>query len=274
MLQVAWEEAVYRAQVVSYWVRGGTKVEALRKILVNGSPKTGTTWMSLLLKSLPGFQFSGHVIQRKGKLLRASPGEIFHGHLPYSPELQSQLDQSGVRTILMVRDPRDQTVSRMFHIRRQTSHPWHKRFGQMDEDEALMACIEGRHPQELPDVTTLIALTRSWRAAGKSVCRVRYEDLLGDPSRQMHAVFDFLSIQVSDGLLESIIKRNRFERLTIGRNIFRLARARGEPDPASHFRKGIKGDWRNYFKPEHTARFKELAGDMLIEWGYEAGTDW
>lgn len=40
------------------------------------------------------------------------------------------------------------------------------------------------------------------------------------------------------------------------------------------FRKGQIGDWQNHFKDEHKQAFKEVAGETLINLGYENGYDW
>ena len=37
------------------------------------------------------------------------------------------------------------------------------------------------------------------------------------------------------------------------------------------FRKGQIRGWKNHFAPSHIAEFKELAGFLLIELGYEKG---
>jgi hypothetical protein len=42
----------------------------------------------------------------------------------------------------------------------------------------------------------------------------------------------------------------------------------------SHRRKGIVGDWRNYFTEELKVQFKALYGNVLIETGYEKNLDW
>jgi hypothetical protein len=34
------------------------------------------------------------------------------------------------------------------------------------------------------------------------------------------------------------------------------------------------GNWRNLFTARDKALFKELAGDMLIKWGYEKDSKW
>ncbi len=40
------------------------------------------------------------------------------------------------------------------------------------------------------------------------------------------------------------------------------------------FRKGQIGDWQNHFTDEHKRAFKEVAGEALINLGYENGYDW
>jgi len=41
-----------------------------------------------------------------------------------------------------------------------------------------------------------------------------------------------------------------------------------------HLRKGIVGDWRNFFSDKHKEIFKEIAGETLIKLGYEKNLDW
>ena len=41
-----------------------------------------------------------------------------------------------------------------------------------------------------------------------------------------------------------------------------------------HLRKGTIGDWKNYFSSKHKEIFKEIAGDILIQLGYEENNDW
>jgi hypothetical protein len=46
-------------------------------------------------------------------------------------------------------------------------------------------------------------------------------------------------------------------------------RPQGEEDSASFFRKGVAGDWRSVFTARDREIYKEMAGDRLIEMGYE-----
>ena len=67
--------------------------------------------------------------------------------------------------------------------------------------------------------------------------------------------------------VEALVHRKSFERLSGGRK-------KGQENVKSHYRKGQPGDWRNHFTPEHTARFAQEFGDLLITLGYEADASW
>ena len=67
--------------------------------------------------------------------------------------------------------------------------------------------------------------------------------------------------------LARILKRHSFIRNTNGRK-------QGQENVTHHYRKGVAGDWRNYFTPRVTKEFKQRYGDLLIELGYESSHDW
>lgn len=267
---IAEEELQYRLQVGQY---NFFKTDKLRcKVLVNGSPKTGTTWMVNLLSSLPGHRAAGNFRGNLQRYRDVAPGAVMHGHEQYTNELREVLQSGRIKTLLMIRDPRDQTVSRMFHIRRDTTHRWHHRLNRMRQREALMACIEGG--PDLTDAATLIQFTRTWLNKADSLYCVRYEDLVSESFNKFSNVLHHLGIDIPHILLHLIIRRNRFERLVIGRRIWKPSRTPGQENPTSHYRKGIIGDWKNHFDAEHVRRFKEVAGDGLIMLGYEQDHEW
>jgi len=51
-------------------------------------------------------------------------------------------------------------------------------------------------------------------------------------------------------------------------------RKRGQEDSSSRHRKGVSGDWINVFTGEDRRVFKEVAGDLLVELGYEQDDNW
>ena len=175
------------------------------------------------------------------------------------------------KVILMMRDPRDQTVSRLYHIRRDPNHRWHLKIQNMGNDEALMACIEGRS-DGLASTKEWINSTKSWLREKDKFLPVKYEDLIENGNSEFKRVLEYLNISFSEPLVKSIVNRNRFDRLS--RKPWQAIRKSGKQNQRSHFRKGIVGDWKNHFSEEHISRYKKIAGDVLIEWKYEENCEW
>lgn len=267
---VMWEELEYYLASTRYQLiqaRRNTK----NRVLVNGSPKTGTTWMLNMISSIPGYRGIGNFSGDIQRYFEVEPGEVVHGHDWYRNDLGEMLASKNFKVILLIRDPRDQVVSRMFHVKRSSKHSWYERFQALSNDEALMLSIEGR--EDLPAISTLIQVTSSWINSGWPILSVRYEDLLANPEKHFGSVLHYLGIQ-SQYLAKIIVKRNRFERLSVGRRFWQQARKPGQEDLSSHYRKGTVGDWNNHFKEDHKQKMKEVAGNQLIELGYERDFNW
>jgi Sulfotransferase domain len=105
------------------------------------------------------------------------------------------------------------------------------------------------------------------RLLGDGYIEVRYEDLLADPEREVERVLAFLGASTSRAAVSTCVKAASFERGTRGRRA-------GEEDSTAFLRKGVAGDWRGVFGESDRQVFKEQAGDLLIELGYEQGPDW
>ncbi len=102
---------------------------------------------------------------------------------------------------------------------------------------------------------------------GKNYTEVRYEDLLENTESEVRRLLEFLGAKSNDKAVQRCVQKASFERLSKGRQ-------RGEEDSTSFFRKGIAGDWKNVFTERDKQIFKEEAGDLLIELGYEKDGDW
>ena len=61
------------------------------KILVNGVPKTGTTWLVRLLATLPRQRAIGDFKFAIDRYAEVESGDVVHGHDRYSPELHKLL---------------------------------------------------------------------------------------------------------------------------------------------------------------------------------------
>ncbi len=101
---------------------------------------------------------------------------------------------------------------------------------------------------------------------GEDYLEIRYEDLLLDTPTVFGRVLEFLGASSEDRMIERCLRSSSFERAS--------KRSTGEEDSSSFFRKGVAGDWRNVFNARDRELYKELAGERLIELGYETSDDW
>ena len=88
-----------------------------KKLLVNGTPRTGTTWIIRMLTSIPGYRLTGNFGNDIQRFYNVKPGDVVHGHHPHTNEMAELLRNNAIKLIITLRDPRDQLISRMFHIR-------------------------------------------------------------------------------------------------------------------------------------------------------------
>lgn len=157
----------------------------------------------------------------------------------------------GARFVHVIRDPRDVAVSLWAHRERLEPGAVAREYG---SPEALA-----------------VALTERWQAvvggardaasqAGAPLHEIRYEDLATRPQPTVAALLDFLSLDAGDGVVEGVLAAASFER--------RSGRATGVTDPASHFRSGRTGEWRDALCGWHPGALSPAARTRLAELGY------
>ncbi len=102
---------------------------------------------------------------------------------------------------------------------------------------------------------------------GDRYLEVRYETLLSQPESEVARILRYLGADASGRSVKACIEATGFEQTS--------KRKRGEEDSSSvRFRKGVAGDWRNVFTERDESIFKEKAGDLLVELGYEKDSGW
>ncbi|HEX2696532.1 MAG TPA: sulfotransferase, partial [Anaerolineales bacterium] len=106
------------------------------------------------------------------------------------------------------------------------------------------------------------------RLFGKNYFSLRYEDLLSNSFSEMNRLWKFLAVKKIDKSLEKKIK------VEMSSNPDEEWQERRNEDIASFLLKGQAGNWQKLFAAEDKAVFKEIAGEMLINWKYEKDLNW
>ncbi len=101
---------------------------------------------------------------------------------------------------------------------------------------------------------------------GENYAELRYEEHLHRPQEALGELFGFLGVDTDTEVIDRVIEANRFEK--------KAGRPPGEEASGSFLRKGIQGDWEGVFTERDKRIFKEEAGELLIELGYEKDMDW
>ena len=173
------------------------------------------------------------------------------------------------KAIFVVRDPRDLVVSEYFSVRYSHSPigdipQLRRELDALSEFEGLLYVLKYLHSYGT------FACQRSWVEEGNpdpEVLIVRFEDLITDHSVPIwKKMFEHFDVQIPKLILSQLLQDHSFEALS--------GRERGIEDKHSHYRKGIHGDWKNYFNEQLVKQFKQLTGDLVVRLGYELDDSW
>jgi hypothetical protein len=274
------------ARALLAWKR--VSFRGLPVIFGNAIPKSGSKLLQQLLR---GFGAIGPFVEIGGGPIRMitmqgrqrsqaeiladlgslRPGDIALGYLRAMPEHLSfftQAQQSASPTwahYFIYRDPRDLLVSQVHYATEiYEDHALHEYYNRLSNmDERLKAVIQGIYEDEKanrPGIADQYARFTAWLNF-PAVMPVRFEDLIQNRSQTISAMLDHLETTGYKIPLDRPIAIEKVMKAI-------------DPKRSPTFRKGVVGDWRTHFTEEHKRLFKETAGDLLIQLGYEQNNDW
>lgn len=254
---------------------------SLPPVLANSFPKSGTHLLDQIVTGLPGrrnygeflasmtssFQFRQRSVASVKRFLAATvPGEIVRGHLFYDDAYLPDLARKNFVHYLIYRDPRDVVASEAYYLRDMNRwHRLHSYFRRLPSiEDAISLSISGLDPPVsdlyFPNIRERFRRYEGWLGYGGCL-PIRFEELRSEA-------------------MPSVLKRmaefyaSRAD-APFDRDECTSAMVRAIAPERSHtFRRGVKGGWREKFTPEHRRQFAELAGDLLIQLGYEADDSW
>ena len=171
------------------------------------------------------------------------------------------------RIVIIIRDLRDILISMYFswlisHTEKvQAVANDRKILSTMSLEEGLLYLMKVRLPLEA-------AIQQSWWLEEENNCmlRMRFEDILKNEHQCFIKIIKHCQIDVDEKKMHDIVSHNSFHNVT--------GREPGQENIQSHLRKGIAGDWGNYFTDRVKKEFKEQFGNVLINTGYEQDMNW
>lgn len=239
-------------------------------VFIAALPKSGSTWLRDMFCSIPGFYgFQPHHVTPTDYNLRPDTFRsydrylaVLHLHTYWSPQNEDILNKERLRYVIIYRDLRDAVVSWYFFVSKIRSNHY------LRDAVAPLSIEQGIHYYIDHFLASEVQWIRDWRAHRETAMSMEltYEHLRANTLSVFGEACRFVLGDVPALLIQEAVASNDFERVS--------GRKAGQEDPSSFARKGISGDWRNHFTAEHKARFKELAGDLLIDLGYERDHNW
>lgn len=225
--------------------------------------KAGSQWLHRILRDIDLARIVSPEVFEKQFLDRPIvAGSIYPTVYVTREQFHSVELPQNYRKFVIIRDLRDTLVSGYFSIR--YSHAvidksladWRQRLEASSVEDGLVILMNEWLPLSAK-------VQESWVNSGEEF--IRYEDLLKNDSAILEDVLiNQCKIPMSPTRLQEIIKANRFESISGGR-------APGQEDRLAHERKGIEGDWKNYFTPMVNRVFNERYGDLTMRAGYILG---
>ena len=189
--------------------------------------------------------------------------DVASAHLFARPEVVARLASPAFVSYFIFRDPRDVVVSHVFYVTdMEARHVHHDYYASLpDFDSRLKASILGRPDAEMefPDVAARFAPYLGWLEQ-PSVMKIHFEDLIQDRAGTLNRI-------VNHFLARILLPTPR-------QLILDALESSIHPSRSPTYRSGKTGEWRQHFTQENKRVFKDVAGDLLIQLGYESNKDW
>lgn len=240
-------------------------------VLLVEYPKSGGTWLGQLISSYLEIPFPRNRIPGLKK-------SLYHSHyLPNNRLLKNK------KIVFLVRDGRDVMVSLYHHWllwnEKNKLNPkdvnYHRSKVPFDDFEnvrvnmgSFIKYVFENKPSKIKHFTYMgnwYVYNKNWMEKMKThdnIYLLKYEDLLEKPYETMESLFkDFFKVKIDTNKLNDIINEFSFEN--------QAQRKKGVENRNSFLRKGIRGDWKNYFGPSENELFKKYTKDLLVELNYE-----
>jgi len=260
-------------------------------IFVVGYPRSGTCWMTWLLSDIldspieksysplayedVGREGPHRIWQLHAVPMRGRRGKLVNGDQRIN--LSYMRDR---KLVHMIRDPRDISVSHLHYFTVSNiidtlvwmggeDHEWN--LGKPVEQIFADIKLDKRHEWIKQGWSAYVS---NWESCSMEHSIVFYENLLLAPKICMTELMIELGFDVDEERITQAIARQAFDakRKQIAKTLH--LRLYGPKIQMRNLRKGIAGDWKNYYTRREAELAQEIFGDMMLKLGYIKDRKW
>lgn len=230
--------------------------------MLNSIPKSGTHLMERIFSLHPDVHrklvrklFHKNLERHGGFAHQAEAlrrGQYLLCHFPWDPEIAETLDRLGMKSVLIVRDPRAIFASEAHYILRNKKHEYHDKVAGGTFEDALDFCLKYRLANEDPSYIDTARRFKGWLAHPSTII-TKYEQLVaGSQEARMAEIarlFAHFGLRNDDTLVRSILDQSIFS-------------------TSLTFRKADPYGWKRELSPEWIEKVTELM-PTFSDFGYE-----
>ena len=234
-------------------------------IFIAGGSKSGSTWLMNLLAQIPGYNvrpvtklhwnsffFDGV----SDKTFNVKGYTVIRLHTKYSQENLEIIRKHVKKFLVIYRDLRNVVLSYYGGVKRNVNLEYHAEYNEWSFDRGFSHMLDRAEP--------FISWTRDWVSAkDEDILFVKFEDLCKDTIGTLETVTKFFNMGLSRDYVHKLV-------LPILKKPECSIQARGRLSTSV----GGGSNWEKQYSPMHKEKFKEIAGNLLIELGYERGNNW
>nr|XP_006633806.1 PREDICTED: sulfotransferase 6B1-like isoform X1 [Lepisosteus oculatus] len=241
-------------------------------VLLVSYPKSGTHWLAEIMKNLYSRHSDNHSaglvtltsslefgdLSKFDELRNLSSKRLIPTHLSYDM-IPVQFKTKNCKMIYVIRNPKDTAVS-MYHYYQQNPHlPNVEKWSSFLEIFLKGEVVYG----------SWIDHVLSWEKnkSNENMLFLYYESMKKDLPKHVKEISSFLNISVSEDQIREISKKCSFhemkeqaerEKVNTNHTVCALT-----SDRKLIFRKGVVGDWRNYFTSKQNVQFDAVFKEKI-----------